>query len=183
MIADEKRALRERAKAIRKNLKNAEADKSILYQVLHLPYQSFFVYHSVGSEVDTRAVIRRLIRAGKTVCLPMIVGKELRAVRYFGGVLKAGAFRIPAPEGADMPCSVALVPVISVDSDGNRLGYGGGYYDRYFAAHPQIIKIGLCYAGQVLSEKLPKEETDVPLDGIITEKGFRTFGRTDWKGF
>lgn len=181
MGANEKRELRERAKALRRNLKNTEDDGKILREVLRLPYESFFIYYSVGSEVDTHAVIEALLRAGKTVCLPKIVGKEMHAVRYEGEALETGAFGIPAPVGADMPCSVALVPLLFVDKKGNRLGYGGGYYDRYFAAYPQIIKIGLCYAGQVLSQQLPKENTDVPLDGMITENGFFSFERTGRK--
>ena len=181
MCADEKRVLRERAKALRQQLKNAEDDGKILREVLRLPYDTFFIYYSVGSEVDTHALISALLGAGKTVCLPKIVGKEMHAVRYFGESLKKDAFGIPAPEGADMPCPIALVPLLAVDTDGNRLGYGGGYYDRYFADHPSILKIGLCYGGQVLPVKLPKEDTDVPLDGMITENGFFPFERTERK--
>lgn len=86
-----------------------------------------------------------------------------------------GAFGILQPaQGEDVPCEVALVPLLAYDAAGNRLGYGGGYYDRYFSAHPNMLRVGLCYAGQAV-DAVPKEETDVPLHAIITELGVRFF--------
>ena len=52
------------------------------------------------------------------------------------------------PHGEDKPCEVALTPLLAYDERGHRLGYGGGYYDAYFAARPEILRVGLAYAGQ-----------------------------------
>lgn len=61
-----------------------------------------------------------------------------------------------------------------MDGEGYRLGYGGGYYDRYFALHPDVLRVGLAYAGQAV-EGLPREKTDMPLHAVVTEKGVTRF--------
>ncbi len=65
-----------------------------------------------------------------------------------------------------------LVPGLLFDGKKNRLGYGGGYYDTYFAKHKEGKRIGLAFAAQRFAEELPTEETDVPLDAVITENGW-----------
>lgn len=63
---------------------------------------------------------------------------------------------------------VIIVPMLGFDSDLQRIGFGGGYYDRFLATQPQAKKIGVCFeAGKV--DKLPAESHDIPLDTIITE--------------
>ena len=89
--------------------------------------------------------------------------------------LKAGKFGIPEPEeGEERTCEVALCPLLAFDEGGYRLGYGGGYYDRYFALHPEVLRVGLAYAGQAVAA-LPHGEYDVRLDAVITEEGVRFF--------
>lgn len=89
--------------------------------------------------------------------------------------LVEGKFGILQPQnGQEETAQIALVPLLCADRQGNRLGYGGGYYDRYFAAHPSVLRIGVAYEGQFVSS-VPTEETDLPLDGFVTESGvFRT---------
>lgn len=90
------------------------------------------------------------------------------------GIRRKNAYGIEEPlSDEDRPCEVALVPLLAVDREGFRLGYGGGFYDRYFAAHPQILRVGLCYEGQI--GNFPHDERDVPLDLIVTERGIRYF--------
>ena len=90
------------------------------------------------------------------------------------GIRRKNAYGIEEPfSDEDRLCEVALVPLLAVDREGFRLGYGGGFYDRYFAAHPQILRAGLCYEGQI--GKFPHDERDVPLDLILTERGIRYF--------
>ena len=62
-----------------------------------------------------------------------------------------------------------IVPALSFDRDGYRLGYGGGYYDRFLAAHPQIVAVGLCYDA-CLCPQLPHDHYDVPLSYVISER-------------
>ena len=60
------------------------------------------------------------------------------------------------------------------DRQGNRIGYGAGYYDRFLLQNPHLKKIGLAYACQEV-EAVPTEENDIPLDMVITENGIREF--------
>lgn len=177
-IKNDKKLLRERFALLRKQLQSAEKDAAILSHASVLSGASFFVYYSFGTEVDTHALINTLLEAGKTVCLPRVIGRGMAAVRYTAGALEKGAYGIWEPIGMkDTPCEIALVPLLAVDAAGNRLGYGGGYYDRYLRSHPNMLRVGLCYEGQVVPA-LPAEKTDIPLSAIITENGYRAIRKT-----
>lgn len=172
----DKKILRGRFRQIRAAAHSEEADRQILSHILHSPFwnaERFFVYHAVGTEAGTRGLIAALRAAGKQVCLPRIEGGVMLAAAY--GELTQGAYGIPAPRtGADMPCDVAFTPLLAVDRSGYRLGYGGGFYDAYFAAHPSVLRVGLCYAAQQ-TDKLPREPQDVPLHALVTENGIVHF--------
>lgn len=172
-IQEEKKNLRAFYSALRSKLQSEKKDEAIASCVSALAGASFFVYYAIGSEVQTQKIIADLLAKGKTVCLPRITGTDMVAAKYAGERLQVGMYGIPAPErGEDWPCEVALVPLLAVDEAGNRLGYGGGFYDKYFRAHPAMLRVGLCYAGQV-THKLPAGEYDMPLHAIVTEEGFR----------
>lgn len=136
--------------------------------------ESFFVYSSFRTEVSTAQLMKELTAAGKRVCLPRIVGKEMLAVLYTGELVLNRFGIMEPPSGEDEPCDVVIAPLLAVDREGFRLGYGGGFYDRYFASHPSALRVGLCYEGQ-LTERLPREQTDMPLFAAITETGVRYF--------
>jgi 5-formyltetrahydrofolate cyclo-ligase len=117
------------------------------------------------------------------VCVPVIIAKSqpLRFREWSRGVgMVAGAFgaMIPA-EGAWIEPEVLIVPLVSFDAGGNRLGYGGGFYDRTLEglrAKRPTLAIGFAFAAQQLDD-LPLEPTDQPLDAIITEKGLCPLSR------
>lgn len=176
--AEEKRSLREQfkegQKQIASNKKDGEIAERFFSSESLTQYHSFFVYLSIGSEVSTKEIIERLLAAGKRVCVPRVAGREMICVPYTEAVEK-GAFGIMQPIGGEeCECEVALVPLLAADRQGVRLGYGGGYYDRYFARHPNVLRVGLAYGGQVV-DRLPREETDCPLHALITEDGIRCF--------
>lgn len=177
-IAAQKKKLREYFSALRKRLCDGARNEVVRFNVSCLAGESFFVYYSVGSETDTHGIIADLLQADKLVCLPRMEGADMVAARYEGEALKRGMYGIPAPQsGEDTPCAVALVPLLAVDERGNRLGYGGGYYDKYFACHAHMLRVGLCFEGQVVNE-LPCDGHDMPLHAIITEKGVRFLSKT-----
>ena len=166
----DKRSLREEYARIRAAARSEEKDGAIADRVLSLfgDRTSFFLYVSVRTEVATDALIRRLIRRGKRVCVPRIENGVMLAVPY--APLMAGAYGIPAPpSGEDTPCEVTLAPLLAFDDEGYRLGYGGGFYDAYFAAHPHTERVGLAYAAQ--RAVLPHEAWDIPLHAVVTEEG------------
>lgn len=89
----------------------------------------------------------------------------------------------PHPETPTFPVSQlrqVLVPLLAFDPNGHRLGYGGGYYDRFLSQiDPKCLKLGLCLELGRLPEALPAEPFDVPLDGVFTEQGFFSFGSSE----
>lgn len=141
---------------------------------------SFFVYYSYGSEADTHGLIGRLLSAGKSVYLPRVEENDMAPVRYFGKEeeLIKSSFGISEPTGQAYggEIEVCITPLLAVNQRGFRLGYGGGYYDRFFAANDKIIKVGIGYGLQYTDEFF-EEENDVPLDFFVSERGIITFGR------
>lgn len=175
-IAIKKRALRNRMKALRAELPDrAERDKRIFDNLFSFPAfaraESVFIYCSLAEEADTRGIIRALLEQGKRVYLPRMDGKAMSAVRYAGGALREGRFGVSEPIGeetADKP-DVCILPLLAADGQFHRLGYGGGYYDRYFSQGKSgVLKIGICYDFQIADE-VPSEEHDVLLDALVTD--------------
>jgi len=141
---------------------------------------SFFVYYSFGAEADTHALISRLLSAGKRVFLPRVCGRDMECVPYFGD----DSALIKNNLGVGEPCGeaylgeieVCIAPLLAVDSLGFRLGYGGGYYDRFFMSHPKILRVGIGYNLQIYDGNFGADG-DVPLDIYVSERGITYFGR------
>ena len=136
-------------------------------------------YVSYGNEVDTRSVIESALASGKRVAVPR-VSPHKRKMDFFEisgmGDLAEGFKGILEPKHGlssplgteDLLGSVCLVPGLVFDSAGHRIGYGGGYYDRYLQFYPGD-KIALARSTQVSSNPLPTESCDVPVDFIVTD--------------
>lgn len=138
-----------------------------------------FAYCPLGNEVDVRGVVREAWRRGKRVAFPKVFGNEMS---FFEAgdfrKLHPGAFGVMEPEEtrlADWETGLMLVPGVAFDRRGNRMGFGKGYYDRYLAKHPGCICLGIAYELQV-ADRIPTEETDMPLQGLVTEKGILNTG-------
>lgn len=137
------------------------------------------VYRAIGSELDVEALAPALIRAGRDLCLPVVI--QLDAPMIFrrwspGEPLELDEAGVPAPlplaEVVDP--DLILTPLLAFDPLGGRLGQGGGYYDRTFAARPAAVRVGFAYAGQEV-DALPVEPHDIRLHGVLTETGYRAF--------
>lgn len=133
-------------------------------------------YWPVGGEIDGRPLLAALAKAGRVVALPRM---ETRAgpARFLawrtGDALSADAFGVPSPPpiGADLAPRLILVPLLAFDRAGNRLGQGGGHYDRIislYRAHGAIA-VGLAYAEQEMGQ-VPTGANDATLDWVITPK-------------
>ena len=181
MIQD-KHELRSAARALRKRL--AEADPLAASRAGDhadaLPAARIVaLYRAMGSEMDTDALAAALEAAGRRLCLPVVVQRdapmEFRAWSP-GEPLELDEAGVPAPfplAGIVQP-DLILTPLLAFDAHGGRLGQGGGYYDRTFAALPDVVRIGFAYAGQEV-ERLPVEAHDIRLHGVLTERGYRAF--------
>ena len=137
------------------------------------------LYMPIGSEVDVRHVLEHAFRQGKTVCLPVCrEGGAMDAVRYTGeSCLHPGAYGILEPEGDVVPperIELVLCPGLAFDEKGGRLGYGGGYYDRYLSkVHPFCA--GVCYTECVI-ESVPVGRCDVPMAALVSPQGVTRMG-------
>ena len=122
--------------------------------------------------------MRKGWHAGKAVAVPKT--EKHREMHFYEirslAELSEGRFGVREPKGGAVCVpkegDLLLVPGLLFDGKKNRLGYGGGYYDTYFAKHKEGKRIGLAFAAQRFAEELPTEETDVPLDAVITENGW-----------
>ncbi|MBE6506379.1 MAG: 5-formyltetrahydrofolate cyclo-ligase [Methanocorpusculum parvum] len=138
--------------------------------------QSILAYAAKDPEVETLVLINRLISAGKTVSVP-IIEKETRTLRLSllesVADLEPSTFNVPEPLAKEKPVQPSeidcvVIPLLGFDRNGNRIGYGAGYYDRFLADNPHLEKIGLAYACQEV-DAVPTEENDIRLDAVITE--------------
>ena len=170
-MSEYKSNLRKWAKVRRAQLKSDEADMRITERIIRsflVKAQSFFVYYSMGTEVSTLRILYCLNERKKILCVPCVREKEMISARLTGD-MEEGKFGIMQPKNpVAYDCEVAIIPLLCADRQGNRLGYGGGYYDRYLQAHERILRVGICYDGQLVEELLT-EEHDCPLDFIVTE--------------
>lgn len=144
-------------------------------------------YYSIGSEVDTVRIIEWALRSGKRVALPRITGPgamDWHQIRSLDGVV-ASKWGIPEPacdpatriafdaEAAER--ALALVPALAFDAHGNRLGYGGGFYDRFLRGFKERggTAWGLGRASQMREGSLPWDAHDVRVDAIVSDDGIR----------
>lgn len=130
------------------------------------------LYYSLDDEVYTHELIDILIEQGKKVLLPVVLDDSLMELREYRkqDLLKEGAFNILEPTDSTYSevgnIDVAIIPGMSFDKDGNRLGRGKGYYDRFLAQIPDAYKIGICFDFQKV-ELVPTEDTDIKMDEVI----------------
>jgi 5-formyltetrahydrofolate cyclo-ligase len=145
------------------------------------------LYLSRDSEVDTGPLLALARRRGCRIYLPRItdyVAHRMLLVREGGAGRTLNRYRIAEPRGtATLPAqafALVLMPLVGFDGAGNRLGNGAGYYDRFLTnrcgRYGRPLLIGIAFECQRL-DTLPAAAHDVPLDGVITERGLQYFRR------
>ncbi len=173
--------LRNKFRMLRDAAKSEEKDEQI-YKFLRefecfKSFESVFIYYSVKSEVDTLKTIRKALADGKKVALPKCTDRNGNMEFYFvndiENSLTDAFFTLKEPDTSVCELavpdekSVFIVPGMAFDKKGYRLGYGGGYYDR-FLSNFKGMKIGLCFE-ECLCDCLPSDEHDIKVDFIITD--------------
>lgn len=154
-------------------------DEEIFKKVISLPEfesaNTLFVYYSTGREPDTIELIKYALSKGKTVTIPKIVGKGIMEASVVSSMesLVMGKFDIITTEdGAETiepeKLDFTVVPAVAFDKDGYRLGYGGGYYDR-FLIRTNAFSVGLARS-KILMDEVPREAHDTHVDCVITEE-------------
>lgn len=140
--------------------------------LLALPAPTIACVWPLPHEVDVRPLCHTLHNAGRTVLLPETPpkGQPLSfRVWHPTCTMLAGRFGTEVPDGPYATPTAILVPLVGFDRAGNRLGYGGGYYDRTLAALPHCPAIGYALCAQEV-DHLPTGPYDKPLSCIVTEK-------------
>ncbi len=141
--------------------------------------QTVLIYASTSIEVDTFRIIEHALKSGRRVALPRCIkGTREMVFHYITDVsqLQTGSFGVLEPT-EDLPVAenpenaLMVVPALSLDSFGYRLGYGGGYYDRYLSSC-KSESIGICYSDNYCY-RLYHGRYDVPLGAVLTEKFVR----------
>jgi 5-formyltetrahydrofolate cyclo-ligase len=163
---------------------NHQITQRIIDSEIFKQSQKIACYMAIGAEVNLQEVIEVIFSSGKRCYLPLVRHDRpnyLYFVEYLqGDQLQPGNFGILEPafdpqkiiEPDDL--DLVLLPLVAFDAEGNRLGTGGGYYDRTFAQVSRPLLIGVAYACQ----EVPQIEAcphDVKLHGVVTEKEFRMF--------
>lgn len=185
---DEKSRLRERMKRERDAIpeeERRERSAAIVRRLLHMSEyaagDAFLVYAAIRSEVNLRGFCERAWSGGKTLYFPRVMGNDMEFYRADGWEdLERGSFSVMEPKAgreryAGFVPAPIFVPGVAFSRDGARLGYGGGYYDRYLSRNPGLCAVGICFERQLVScrggERIRMQAYDRWMQRIVTEDG------------
>ena len=167
---DSKSDLRKKAKCIRKSLSIAEKSKIAIEKIrentFYIPAKNVLIYYPLRYELNLLA----LLDDEKNFYLPRVCGENLKICPFKkGDKLVTSSFNICEPcSNSINPRNLDLVviPALMADKSGFRLGYGGGFYDRFLVEN-KTVKTILPIAKELIVEELPHEEFDIKIDEII----------------
>lgn len=180
---EEKQQLRRTMRALEAGLSaryKEESSRAIAGYLLAMPeYQeagTVFCFVGTDREIDTRPILEDALAAGKRLCVPLCTGKGIMELRQVTDLrqLVPGAYGILEPP-ADSPLvsvdevDFAVLPCLTCNHLGQRLGRGGGYYDR-FLSHYRGGTVLLCRE-KLIREEIPLEPHDYPVPWVLTERG------------
>lgn len=169
------------------DVKKQKWDNQIFNKVINSEYykkaNTIFIFVSFKNEVDTHRLIEYALSDNKKICVPKVKLKEremeLYKINSFND-LEVGYYNILEPIKGSPKINVEdidliLMPGLAFDKEGGRIGYGGGYYDKFLrkSKKNKTKKIAIAYAFQVL-DKVPMNENDIKIDGIITNNNIFT---------
>lgn len=176
----DKKSIRKQVLQIRKNMDRDEVNKLSKIICNNVSRLEKFVsadkiclYMPINNEVDTKYLMDICFSMGKEVYLPKVLGDNMEFYQYnLNTKLVEGAYNILEPDNKKIlqPDNKTLVvmPGAVFSEDCNRIGYGGGYYDRYLEKYTDCYKVAICYKFQIL-DKIPSDEHDIKPDIIICE--------------
>ena len=138
---------------------------------LYQQAKTIYGYLPYNQEVRTVPMLQRALEDGKRVAVPKCYGDEMRFI-YLEDLsqVESGYCGIPEPIAdepvADDPTALVLMPGLAFDPEGHRVGYGGGFYDKFLAQEPDHPTVALCYDFQMMPH-LETEEYDIPVDLVL----------------
>lgn len=160
---------------------SSEIHSNVLGWDKFIKASTIMIYSNYKNEVITKGIIDDCFKANKRVVLPKSL-KESRDILpcLIGGYdeLIPGVYGIFEPDGSKIiekeEIELVIVPGVAFDMNGNRIGHGAGYYDRFLSSY-EGIKAGICYGFQVVENAWPNE-MDIKMDYLITEMGITKTG-------
>ena len=174
----DKKTLRQQIREKKRAMTQQEIDRRsvrlgqmLLASEAYRQADTIYGYLPYNQEVRTVPMLEQALRDGKRVAVPKVYGEQMRFVYMTDLTQVAPGFGgIPEPV-ADEPVAedktaLVLMPGLAFDEEGHRIGYGGGFYDRFLADEPNHPTIALCYDFQMV-EDLPVEEFDIPVDYVL----------------
>lgn len=141
--------------------------------------KTLFLYSSIGNEVETRQIAEDALKNNKKIAYPKTNLKTKEMEFYYVDQLnqltrgKVGSFSLLEPQDNQSnkvtpnQDTLIIVPGLAFDQHMYRIGYGGGFYDKYLQNYPSAVTVGICYDFQIIDNVLP-ENHDIPLQHIIT---------------
>ena len=169
-----RRTIRERKRAMTEEEIVSRSEKLAELFIASEAYRSaktIYGYLPYNQEVRTVPMLEQALRDGKRVAVPKCYGDEMKFI-FMEDLSKVekGYANIPEPIAdepvADDETALVLMPGLAFDPQGHRIGYGGGFYDRFLAQEPDHPTVALCYDFQMLP-KLETEEFDIPVDAVF----------------
>ena len=137
--------------------------------------RNIMLFHSVERETDTIMIANAAFEDGKTVAFPLCLRGGIMHAHIVSDLseLEPAMLGIPAPPKTaplikPEELDLIIVPALTYDNDGYRLGYGGGYYDRYLSGL-SVFTAGLA-RGRLIKKELPRESCDIPVKCVVTEE-------------
>lgn len=130
-------------------------------------------YADYNHEVSTRYIIEEAWKQGKEVAVPKVSGKDMIFIRLTDfSQLEEGFYGIPEPargESVEWQDAFMVMPGVAFDRENHRVGYGGGFYDRFLEKHQSITRVAVAFDFQIL-DQVPTEPTDIFPQVIVTER-------------
>ena len=169
-----RRAIRERKRAMTEEEIVSRSEKLAQLFYASEAYRSaktVYGYMPYNQEVRTVPMLEQALRDGKKVAVPKCYGSEMKFI-YLDDLtqVEKGYANIPEPIAdapiADDETALVLMPGLAFDPQGHRIGYGGGFYDKFLSAEPNHPTLALCYEFQMLPY-LETEEHDIPVDTVL----------------
>lgn len=169
---DKKTSLRIKSKEIRNNLDIKLISNIITENISRLDIfknaNNIMIFYPLENEIN---ILGLLEYTDKNIFLPRMNGNSLECCPFVKGKLKKGKYNIQEPETECILCpnlDLIIVPALAADKKGNRLGYGGGFYDRYLAVNKGVKTI-VPIPDSLLFEEIPTDKFDIRINYIVTE--------------
>ena len=184
-IMDNKKIIRKKIMKLRSSLTQLDVmrcSRAVIDRVFeseeYKNATAIYIYFETEKEISTHAIMKRAWKDGKRVAVPLCIGEDMEFI-YIDSLdsVMPGFKGIYEPfegEVADDSEVLMIMPGIAYDRSFNRIGYGGGFYDRYLAGHTDVkfTLMALCYDFQIVDEDISVFSHDVPVDIIVTPKKF-----------